>query len=173
MAIGTFAMLTCRLPSRSVSITIRLSRTRVRLDCRRKKRWHNKDGCLMAKDSDDQLHLPGERAVVDTGPLRRSGRFGESFFPLAGLIRARSALFVAIAVSCSVGCASSRNVAASNSEPQELTPRWESSPVTDVLDNHTGQMAEEDQRRAEQAYKRVPVRSRQFRDEPIRPSTRP
>lgn len=162
-----------RLPSRSVAITIRLSRTRARLNCNGKKLWCNKERCLMTQDSGHQLHQPGERAVSANGPLRRSGAIAGPLYPLAGLIRARSALFVVIALSCSVGCASSAKVAVVNSGRQEPTPHFETSPVTGALDNHTGQMAEEDQRRAAQAYKRIPARSRRFRDEPIRPKPRP
>ena len=127
----------------------------------------------MAQDSVRQHHQPIERAVSDNGPLRRPERIGRSFYPLSGLIRVRSALLVAIAVSCGVGCASSARVAVVNSNRQEPTPHAETSPATEALDNHSGQMAEEDQRRAAQAYKRIPTRNRRFRDEPIRPSPRP
>lgn len=122
---------------------------------------------------DHHLHQPRKNAVHDNGPLRNSGRIGRSLYLLTALIRGRSALFVAIALSCSAGCASSTRVAVVNSNRQEPTPHVETSPATEALDSHTGQMAEEDQRRAAQAYKRVPVRSRHFRDEPIRPSPRP
>lgn len=127
----------------------------------------------MAMALDHHLHQPRKKAVHDNGPLRSSGRIGRSFYPLAGLILDRSALFVAIAVSCSMGCASSTRLAVVAPERQQPMPHVETSPVTDALDVHTGQMAEEDQRRAAQAYKRVPTRSRHFRDEPIRPSPRP
>ena len=127
----------------------------------------------MAQNPQRQLHHPSGRAVSDNGPLPRPGRIRRSFYPLAGLSRARSALLVAIAVSCGVGCASSARVAVVNSNRQEPTPHVETSPATEALDNHSGQMAEEDQRRAAQAYKRIPTRNRRFRDEPIRPSPRP
>lgn len=127
----------------------------------------------MAMALDHHLHQPRKNAVHDNGPLRNSGRIGRSLYLLTALIRGRSALFVAIALSCSAGCASSTRVAVVNSNRQEPAPHVETSPATEALDSHTGQMAEEDQRRAAQAYKRVPVRSRHFRDEPIRPSPRP
>lgn len=154
-------------------MTIQLSGAEAQLNCRPKILWYDKDGSLMAEDSDHQFHQPGERDVAEDRLLRRSGGIGRSLYRLAGLICARSALVVAIAVNFSVGCASSSKVAAVNSERQGPTPHVESSPATEALDRHTGQMAEEDQRRAAQAYKRVPARSRHFRDEPIRPSPRP
>ena len=162
-----------RWPSRSVSSAIRLSRTRAQLNCRRKKPWRNKDRCLMGMALDHQLHQPRKNVVHDNGPLRNSRRIGRSLYLLTALIRDRSALFVAIALTCSAGCASSTRVAVVNSNRQEPTPHFETSPVNEALDNHTGQMAEEDQRRAAQAYERMPLRNKRFRDEPIRPSPRP
>lgn len=128
---------------------------------------------MMAKDSDHQLQRRGERAVANIAPLRRSGGIGRSCNPLVGLIRARSALVVAMALGCSVGCASLTKVADVNSDRQEPAPHIETSPATEAVDSHTGPMADEDQRRAAQGYKRVETRSRHFRDEPIRPSPRP
>ena len=127
----------------------------------------------MAKDSDYHFHQRGERAIASIGPLRKSGGVGRSRYPWVGLICARSALVATIALSCIVGCASSGKVAVVNPERQQPTTHVETSPATEALDLHTGQMADEDQRRAAQGYKRVPTRSRHFRDEPIRPSPRP
>ena len=121
----------------------------------------------MAVALDHQLHRPRKKAVPDDGRFQLpEGIDGSSLYPLAGMIRARLALVVAIALGCGVGCTSSARVAVVNPARQEPAPRFETSQAATALDDHAGQMAEEDQRRAEQAYQRVPVRSRRSREEP-------
>lgn len=127
----------------------------------------------MARKADRKLREIGEGAVSDKRPLRRPSRDGRSFYPLAGMILFRSALFVVMAVSCSAGCAAPQRVAVADSDPRDPAPQHRSTAATKALDVQTAQMAEEDQRRAAEAYERVPLRNRRFRDEPIRSRPRP
>ncbi|MCH8148197.1 MAG: hypothetical protein IH987_09440 [Planctomycetes bacterium] len=122
---------------------------------------------------DHQLHQPCKKAVPNNRLSREPEGIEGSLYPLAGLIRARLALVAAIALACGVGCTSTARVAVVNSEPQKPAPRFETSQAGAALDDHAGQMAEEDQCRAEQAYQHVPRRSRRFREEPIRSTPRP
>lgn len=122
---------------------------------------------------DHQLHQPCKKAVPDNRPSREPEGIEGTLYPVAGLIRARIALVAAIAIACGVGCTSTARVAVVNVEPRKPAPRFATSQADAALDDHAGQMAEEDQRRAEQAYQHLPIQSRRFRDEPIRPASRP
>ncbi len=99
---------------------------------------------------------------------------GDRSIRSGGLARwGMQALLIGIAACCSAGCASPQRVAVADSESLDPAPNHRSTAATKALDVQTAQMAEEDQRRAAQAYERVPIRNRRFRDEPIRSKPRP